>query len=129
VIGIIMLMGLVTKNATLLIDFTNQARKRGLGRDAALQKAGQVRLRPIRMTTAAMIFGMMPPAFGLRESSEGNATMGRAIIGGVILSTLLTRVVVPVVYTYLDGMVAWFAARRLRQINARARPALPIDVK
>ncbi|MEO8132868.1 MAG: efflux RND transporter permease subunit, partial [Betaproteobacteria bacterium] len=122
VIGIIMLMGLVTKNAILLIDFTNQGRKRGLGRVAALQEAGQVRLRPILMTTAAMIFGMMPLALGLGEGSEGNATMGRAIIGGVISSTLLTLVVVPVVYTYLDGMVAWFAARRLRRITARAQP-------
>jgi hydrophobic/amphiphilic exporter-1 (mainly G- bacteria), HAE1 family len=123
VIGIIMLMGLVTKNAILLIDFTNQARKRGLDRFAALQEAAQVRLRPILMTTAAMIFGMMPLALGLGEGSEGNATMGRAIIGGVISSTLLTLVVVPVVYTYLDGMAAWFGARRSRRIARARQPA------
>ena len=123
VIGIIMLMGLVTKNAILLIDFTNQARRRGLDRVAALQEAAQVRLRPILMTTAAMIFGMMPLALGLGEGSEGNATMGRAIIGGVISSTLLTLVVVPVVYTYLDGMSAWFRSRRTRRAAAAALPA------
>ncbi|MBK7470010.1 MAG: efflux RND transporter permease subunit [Betaproteobacteria bacterium] len=123
VIGIIMLMGLVTKNAILLIDFTNQARKRGLDRVAALQEAAQVRLRPILMTTAAMIFGMMPLALGLGEGSEGNATMGRAIIGGVISSTLLTLVVVPVVYTYLDGMSAWFRSRRARRADSAALPA------
>jgi hydrophobic/amphiphilic exporter-1 (mainly G- bacteria), HAE1 family len=123
VIGIIMLMGLVTKNAILLIDFTNQARKRGLDRVAALQAAGQVRLRPILMTTAAMIFGMMPLALGLGEGSEGNATMGRAIIGGVISSTLLTLVVVPVVYAYLDGLAAWFSSRRSRRIARTDEPA------
>ena len=123
VIGIIMLMGLVTKNAILLIDFTNQARKRGLDRVAALQEAAQVRLRPILMTTAAMIFGMMPLALGLGEGSEGNATMGRAIIGGVISSTLLTLVVVPVVYAYLDGMAAWFSSRRSRRIARVEQPA------
>jgi HAE1 family hydrophobic/amphiphilic exporter-1 len=123
VIGIIMLMGLVTKNAILLIDFTNQARKRGLDRVAALQEAGQVRLRPILMTTAAMIFGMMPLALGLGEGSEGNATMGRAIIGGVISSTLLTLVVVPVVYTYLDGMAAWFGSWRSRRRARVEQPA------
>jgi hydrophobic/amphiphilic exporter-1 (mainly G- bacteria), HAE1 family len=123
VIGIIMLMGLVTKNAILLIDFTNQARKRGLDRVAALLEAAQVRLRPILMTTAAMIFGMMPLALGLGEGSESNATMGRAIIGGVIPSTLLTLVVVPVVYTYLDGMAAWFSSRWSWRVARAEQPA------
>ena len=85
--------------------------------------AAQVRLRPILMTTAAMIFGMMPLALGLGEGSEGNATMGRAIIGGVISSTLLTLVVVPVVYTYLDGMAAWFKSRRSRRATRLQQPA------
>ena len=123
VIGIIMLMGLVTKNAILLIDFTNQAKKRGDDALTALQRAGQVRLRPILMTTAAMIFGMLPLALGFGEGSEGNATMGRAIIGGVISSTLLTLVVVPVVYTYLDGMAAWFSSRRARRASPQQAPA------
>lgn len=78
------------------------------------------------MTTAAMIFGMMPLALGLGEDSEGNATMGRAIIGGVISSTLLTLVVVPVVYTYLDGMAAWFSSRRSRR-NARVEQPAAAD--
>jgi multidrug efflux pump subunit AcrB len=103
IIGFIMLMGLVTKNAILLVDFTNQGRREGLELAAAIKAAGQVRLRPILMTTAAMIFGMLPLALGLGEGGEGNATMGRAIIGGVLTSTLLTLIVVPVIYTFIEG--------------------------
>jgi multidrug efflux pump subunit AcrB len=75
-----------------------------LSRDEALIAAGQVRLRPILMTTTAMIFGMLPLALGLGEGAEQQAPMGRAIIGGVITSTLLTLVVVPVIYTYLEAL-------------------------
>jgi len=103
-IGLIMLMGLVTKNAILLVDFTNQARARGLDRDKALVEAGSTRLRPIVMTTLAMIFGMLPLAFAIGAGAEMRAPMARAVIGGLITSTLLTLVVVPVVYTYLDGL-------------------------
>jgi multidrug efflux pump subunit AcrB len=103
IIGIIMLMGLVTKNAILLVDFTNQGLREGKSRHDAILAAGQVRLRPILMTTAAMIFGMLPLAAGLSDGGEQNAPMGRAVIGGVITSTLLTLVVVPVLYTYLDA--------------------------
>jgi multidrug efflux pump subunit AcrB len=103
-IGLIFLMGLVTKNAILLVDFANQGQRRGMSRDEALVAAGQVRLRPILMTTMAMIFGMLPLALGLGEGAEQQAPMGRAIIGGVITSTLLTLVVVPVIYTYLDAL-------------------------
>jgi hydrophobic/amphiphilic exporter-1 (mainly G- bacteria), HAE1 family len=103
-IGLIFLMGLVTKNAILLVDFANQGQRRGMSRDEALIAAGQVRLRPILMTTTAMIFGMLPLALGLGEGAEQQAPMGRAIIGGVITSTLLTLVVVPVIYTYLDAL-------------------------
>ncbi len=102
-IGIVFLMGLVTKNAILLVDFANKGQRDGLTRNEALLAAGQVRLRPILMTTAAMIFGMLPLAIGLGEGSEQQAPMGRAIIGGVITSTLLTLVVVPVIYSYLDA--------------------------
>jgi HAE1 family hydrophobic/amphiphilic exporter-1 len=102
-IGIVFLMGLVTKNAILLVDFANRGQRDGLERHAALLAAGQVRLRPILMTTAAMIFGMLPLAIGLGEGAEQQAPMGRAIIGGVITSTLLTLVVVPVIYTYIDA--------------------------
>ena len=100
-IGLIMLMGLVTKNAILLVDFANHARKAGAGIAQALREAGQIRMRPIMMTTAAMVFGMLPLALALGEGGELQAPMGRAIIGGVITSTLLTLVVVPVVYSYL----------------------------
>ena len=103
-IGVIMLMGLVTKNAILLIDNANQRRAEGMGREEALITAGEIRLRPIVMTTLAMIFGMLPLGMALGEGSEFRSPMARAVIGGLISSTLLTLVVVPVVYTYLDGV-------------------------
>jgi multidrug efflux pump subunit AcrB len=102
-IGIIFLMGLVTKNAILLVDFANKGQREGKSLVQSLLDAGQVRLRPILMTTAAMIFGMLPLALGLGEGAEQQAPMGRAIIGGVITSTLLTLVVVPVIYSYIDA--------------------------
>ena len=106
-IGVIMLMGLVTKNAILLIDFANKARADGRSRRDALIDAGELRLRPIVMTTLAMIFGMLPTALALGAGSEFRAPMAHAVIGGLITSTLLTLVVVPVVYTYLDDFGSW----------------------
>ena len=103
-IGIIMLMGLVTKNAILLVDFTNTLRSRGLGMIDALREAGKIRLRPIIMTTATMIFGMMPLALALGAGSEMRQGMAIVIIGGLTSSTLLTLVLIPVVYTYVDGL-------------------------
>ena len=103
-IGIIMLMGLVTKNGILLVDFTNVLRERGLSRFDALLKAGPTRLRPILMTTFAMIFGMVPVALALGEGAEFRAPMGQAVIGGLITSTLLTLFIVPVVYSILDDL-------------------------
>jgi multidrug efflux pump subunit AcrB len=117
-IGFIMLMGLVTKNAILLVDFANRARRGGASLFDSLMEAGQVRLRPIMMTTAAMIGGMLPLALGVGEGGETQAPMGRAIIGGVITSTLLTLVVVPVLYTYLDG---WKVRRQARKAAKLAR--------
>jgi HAE1 family hydrophobic/amphiphilic exporter-1 len=119
IIGFIMLMGLVTKNAILLIDFVNQARTEGLARHEAIIEAGKIRLRPILMTTLAMIFGMLPLALspfipGLGEGAESRAPMAQAVIGGIITSSLLTLVVVPVAYTYLDDFSDWIL-RRLKK--------------
>jgi hydrophobic/amphiphilic exporter-1 (mainly G- bacteria), HAE1 family len=121
IIGIVMLMGLVTKNAILLVDFTIRMREehtdgegrrvQGMDRTEALLHSAKVRLRPILMTTLAMIFGMVPLAFALTEGSEQRAPMGQAVIGGVITSSLLTLVVVPVVYCYLDDLANWLWRR------------------
>ncbi|HEY8540283.1 MAG TPA: efflux RND transporter permease subunit [Steroidobacteraceae bacterium] len=112
IIGFIMLMGLVTKNAILLVDFTNQAIREGKPLHQAIREAGQVRLRPILMTTLAMIFGMTPMALGVGQGGEMLAPMGRAVIGGVITSTILTLLVVPVLYTYIYALTtrlkAWW---------------------
>jgi len=119
-IGLIMLMGLVTKNAILLVDFANHARKAGATLAEAVLTAGQIRMRPIIMTTAAMVFGMFPLALALDEGGEMQAPMGRAIIGGVITSTLLTLVVVPVIYAYIEQWVGFFKQR----LDARSRGAI-----
>jgi HAE1 family hydrophobic/amphiphilic exporter-1 len=131
VIGVIMLMGLVTKNAILLVDFAIRARqpqeqpdgtvKPGLNRHDALLLAAEVRLRPILMTTLAMVFGMMPLAFALSEGSEQRAPMGQAVIGGVITSSLLTLVVVPVVYCYLDDLADWMKRKWASGFDRPAR--------
>ncbi len=132
IIGIVMLMGLVTKNAILLVDFAIRAREDhslpdgcvvpGMERSAALLEAARVRLRPILMTTLAMVFGMVPLAFALTEGSEQRAPMGQAVIGGVITSSLLTLVVVPVIYCWLDDLSAWAKAR-----FGAAAAAKPLD--
>ena len=112
IIGFIMLMGLVTKNAILLVDFTNHSRREGMPRDAAILAAGQVRLRPILMTTTAMIGGMLPLALAFGAGSEQQSPMAHAVIGGIITSTIMTLVVVPVLYTYFDTwgekVTVWF---------------------
>ncbi len=122
-IGLILLMGLVTKNAILLIDFTNNMRRAGMSRDQALIKAGSTRLRPIVMTTLAMIFGMLPLAFEIGAGSEIRAPMARAVIGGLITSTLLTLVAVPVVYSLLDGLTAKLFPGRAREQKPESAPA------
>jgi HAE1 family hydrophobic/amphiphilic exporter-1 len=99
-----MLMGLVTKNAILLVDYTKVLRSRGMDRYEALITAGRTRLRPIMMTTLAMIFGMLPLALAIGAGAEMRAPMARAVIGGLITSTFLTLLVVPVVYTILDDV-------------------------
>ncbi len=118
-IGIIMLMGLVTKNGILLIDFVNQSRAEGADRLTAILASARIRLRPIIMTTAAMVFGMVPLALALGEGAEQRAPMARAVIGGLITSTLLTLFVVPVVYTLLDDAVDWLRGRRTTPVEHR----------
>ena len=136
IIGVVMLMGLVTKNAILLVDFAIRARQGLVGdgtqaphpmsREDALLLAARVRLRPILMTTLAMIFGMVPLAFALTEGSEQRAPMGQAVIGGVITSSVLTLVVVPVVYCYLDDLSQWIL-RLVKKTSADGTdPALKI---
>ena len=110
-IGVIMLMGLVTKNAILLVDNANERRAAGVPRFDALVEAGAVRLRPIMMTTLAMIFGMLPIALALGEGGGFRAPMARAVIGGLITSTMLTLLVVPVAYTYFDDTGEWIKRR------------------
>ena len=120
-IGIIMLMGLVTKNGILLIDFVNKERDRGVERFQAILNSARVRLRPIIMTTAAMIFGMLPLALAIGEGAEQRAPMAHAVIGGLITSTLLTLFVVPVAYTLLDDLAVRVTGRK----KARAHGAEP----
>jgi HAE1 family hydrophobic/amphiphilic exporter-1 len=124
VIGFIMLMGLVTKNAILLIDFANQERRRGVARAQALLDAAQIRLRPILMTTLAMVFGMLPLAISTTEGAEQRAPMAHAVIGGVIASTLLTLLVVPVLYALLDDLVARLTGRTpVEPVESPRKPA------
>lgn len=107
-IGVIMLMGLVTKNAILLVDYANTLRARGYRREDALTEAGPTRLRPILMTTLAQVFGALPIALALGRGSEFRQPLGIVIIGGLLLSTLLTLIVIPCTYTVFDDISAWW---------------------
>jgi hydrophobic/amphiphilic exporter-1 (mainly G- bacteria), HAE1 family len=121
-IGLIMLMGLVTKNAILLVDFAVQLRERGQSIKEALENAGATRLRPILMTTAAMVFGMVPVAVGHGDGGEVRAPMGVAIIGGLITSTFLTLIVVPVIYTFMEA-ISQFGWRLVKRFSGgEAKP-------
>jgi HAE1 family hydrophobic/amphiphilic exporter-1 len=117
-IGFIMLMGLVTKNGILLVDFANQERRRGLSLNDALISAGAIRFRPIVMTTLAMIFGMIPLGMAVAGGGAQRAPMAHAVIGGLISSTVLTLIVVPMILSYIDSIT-----RRL----ARFMPKAPDD--
>jgi len=104
-IGCIMLGGIVVNNAILLVDYTNLLRRRdNYGMREAIEEAGRRRLRPILMTAATTIFALIPLALGLYEGGEAQAPMARAVIGGLLSSTLITLVIVPVVYSYIEGM-------------------------
>ena len=126
-IGLIMLMGLVTKNAILLVDYTKVLRGRGMDRRTAIITAGRTRLRPILMTTTAMIFGMLPLFFALGEGAEFRAPLARAVVGGLVTSTLLTLVVVPVVYTLLDDVSAWLFGRK-KTVTAVGTAAMSVAI-
>jgi HAE1 family hydrophobic/amphiphilic exporter-1 len=123
-IGIIMLMGLVTKNGILLVDFTNQEREHGGEREQAILTAARTRIRPIVMTTFAMIFGMIPLALAIGAGAEQRAPMARAVIGGLITSTFLTLFVVPVMYTLLDDFAGWATSRRRTSRGTPRDPAV-----
>ena len=112
-IGIIMLVGLVTKNAILLVDYTNTLRhEHGMSRRDALMTAGPIRLRPILMTTFAMIFGMLPTALAFSEGSEWRQPMAIAVIGGLLLSMFLTLLMVPAFYEVMDSLGEWFTKQK-----------------
>ena len=103
-IGIVMLMGLVTKNSILLVEYALVAMKEGMPRAEALRHAGRDRVRPILMTTVAMIAGMMPIALSIGEGTEELSPMAVAVIGGLITSTLLSLLYIPVVFILMDGL-------------------------
>jgi HAE1 family hydrophobic/amphiphilic exporter-1 len=118
--GLLVLMGLVMKNGILLVDYTNQLRERGMSRNEAILQAGPVRMRPVLMTSAALVFGLLPLALSNATGAEFRAPMAVIVIGGLVTSTLLTLVVVPVFYTLVDGATEW--TRRLGgRIAALAR--------
>jgi len=110
-IGIVMLMGLVTKNAILLVEYCLVAMQSGMSRHDAIFSAGRTRMRPILMTTTAMIAGMLPIAIGLGAGAEARAPMAIAVVGGLFMSTILTLLVVPVVFTYMDDFQRWVIKR------------------
>jgi HAE1 family hydrophobic/amphiphilic exporter-1 len=118
-IGVILLMGIVAKNAILLIDFAKWSEESGMDRREALIEAGRVRLRPILMTTFALIAGMVPVALGLGEGADFRAPLGRAVIGGVLTSTLLTLLVIPTIYEILAD---WRDALTARIRGTRPEP-------
>jgi HAE1 family hydrophobic/amphiphilic exporter-1 len=124
-IGVILLMGIVAKNAILLIDFAKWARERGVGLREALIEAGRIRLRPIIMTTLALIAGMIPVAIGHGEGADFRAPLGRAVIGGTITSTLLTLLVIPTVYEILDDFRSWAGSKLRRRTGAGAGEPVP----
>ncbi len=121
-IGIIMLVGLVTKNAILLVDYTNTLRARGYTRGDAIEEAGPTRLRPILMTTFAMIFAMLPIALRIGEASELRAPLAIAVLGGLILSTVLTLLVIPVTYTLFDDVQNVLTRRKKPPVSPYALP-------
>ena len=126
-IGFIMLMGLVTKNGILLVDFANRERRRGLSLNEALENAGVIRFRPIIMTTLAMIFGMIPLGLAVGGGGAQRAPMAHAVVGGLVSSTLLTLIVVPTILSYLDSIVRRFARLLPKAPDEAEHPELPVQ--
>jgi HAE1 family hydrophobic/amphiphilic exporter-1 len=127
-IGIIMLMGIVTKNAILLVDFANQQREKGADKVSAMLQAGPVRLRPILMTAASTMIGVVPVALALSQGGETRAPLAIAVIGGTATSTLLTLLIIPVVYLLLDDATAWVRRRFTARSRAIEPAAAPVRV-
>ncbi len=123
-IGVIMLMGIVTKNAILVVDFTLQLKDKGYGTLEALLEAGPVRLRPILMTTAAMVMGMAPMAAGIGAGAEFRYPMAVVVVGGLITSTLLTLIVVPVAFSLMDDFETWYRKKFLHLEGPKTRTAV-----
>src|SRR5581483_8265079 len=125
-IGMIMLVGLVAKNAILLVDYTNTLRSRGMSRHEALVAAGPTRLRPILMTTMVLVFAMIPLALKLGAGAESRSPMAVVVLGGMITSTLLTLVLVPCAYTYLDDLQNFVLRRKTDAVRPVSMEAAPI---
>src|SRR3954463_9809430 len=117
-IGMILLIGLVSKNSILLVEYTNQLREKGLDTIAAVLEAGRIRLRPILMTSVATIMGAVPVAWGVGAGSASRKPLGYAIVGGVFFSTALTLFIVPLAYVIFDSAVQRVRARRGRLVPA-----------
>src|SRR5438552_5138923 len=119
-IGMLMLFGIVKKNSILQVDYTNTLRDQGMERHAALIAANHVRLRPILMTTIAIVAGMLPIAFGKGAGAGSRASMAVTILGGQVLCLLLTLLVTPVVYSYFDDLREWSPAAVIRRLLGRS---------
>jgi HAE1 family hydrophobic/amphiphilic exporter-1 len=122
--GLLVLMGLVMKNGILLVDYTNQLREQGLARDEAILRAGPVRMRPVLMTSAALVLGLLPMALSNAPGAEFRAPMAVIVIGGLATSTALTLMVVPVFYALIDGANARVRSAAARALAALRRPKL-----
>jgi HAE1 family hydrophobic/amphiphilic exporter-1 len=125
IIGILLLCGLVTKNSILLVDYANQLRSEGLEKRAAMRRAAPIRMRPVLMTAIAMIFGVLPAAFGVGPGAETRAPMAIATAAGMFSSLVLTLLIVPVFYLKLDDGVEWVRRLLRRRSPTPPAPALP----
>lgn len=121
-VGLLMLIGIVVKNGILLVDYTDQLRAQGLSRDEAILRAAPTRLRPILMTSASAVFGMLPIAAAMGAASQLQAPLATVVIGGLITSTALTLLVIPVVYTLFDDL-----ARKLHKDTRDLAPAVSVE--